>query len=183
MTDTLVALFTERLQAVGGHVHVVTGAETAARAIQAIDSGRSSGMAWVSPELATRAPDVVSWLAYLGIAAPVPTDPAAVRDQPLGIALAEGAIAETGSAILSEPRVEGRSITLMTNTLVILCARDMLLPSIDEASAVLRRIAADGASYATFLTGPSRTADIELSLTIGVQGPARVVVLFVDDLT
>jgi L-lactate dehydrogenase complex protein LldG len=36
-----------------------------------------------------------------------------------------------------------------------------------------------GPSYATFVTGPSRTADIERQLTIGVQGPAAMHVVFV----
>ena len=49
---------------------------------------------------------------------------------------------------------------------------------------MLREIASrPGGSYATLVTGPSRTADIERVLTVGVQGPARIAVLFVDDLT
>ncbi|MDQ3413285.1 MAG: lactate utilization protein, partial [Chloroflexota bacterium] len=40
-----------------------------------------------------------------------------------------------------------------------------------------------GGAYATLVTGPSRTADIERVLTVGVQGPARLIVLFVDELS
>ena len=34
-----------------------------------------------------------------------------------------------------------------------------------------------GEAACTFVTGPSRTADIELTLTLGVHGPGRVVVV------
>jgi L-lactate dehydrogenase complex protein LldG len=37
-------------------------------------------------------------------------------------------------------------------------------------------------SYLSFVTGPSRTADIERVLTIGVHGPGRLILVFVDDL-
>jgi L-lactate dehydrogenase complex protein LldG len=182
-TDDLLALFTDRLTAVGGHVHVAAGSEDAARAIQTIDAKRSGGTAWASLEVIQRAPSLVSWLAYLGLAARVPADPAEVRDQPLGIAIAEGTVAETGSSIMSEPRLDSRSVTLMTETLVIVCPTSRLLPSLDEAAPVLREIAAHGASYATFITGPSRTADIERQLTVGVQGPGEFHVILVDQLS
>ena len=181
-TSDLVALFTDRLTAVGGHVHLANDSEAAARTIQAIDAKRSGGTVWASREVIARAPSLVSWLAYLGLTARVPTDPAEVRDQPLGLAIAEGTIAETGSSIMAEPRVESRSVTLMTETLVIVCPRSALLPSLDEAAPVLREIAANGASYATFITGPSRTADIERQLTVGVQGPGEFHVILVDAL-
>jgi L-lactate dehydrogenase complex protein LldG len=56
------------------------------------------------------------------------------------------------------------------------------LPGLDETATVLREVSRDGASYATLVTGPSRTADIERQLTVGVQGPAEFHVVFVDDL-
>ncbi len=140
-------------------------------------------MIWISDEVRQRAPALVSALEQQGYEPRVPASPAEVRDQPLGLAIAEATIAETGSCILAEPRVESRSVTLMTETLVVVCDSAMLLPSLDEAAGVLRSISTAGTSYATFITGPSRTADIERQLTVGVQGPGEFHVVFIDRLS
>ncbi|MDQ3541577.1 MAG: lactate utilization protein, partial [Chloroflexota bacterium] len=112
-----------------------------------------------------------------------PDDPGAVRDQPLGLSIARAAIAETGSAIMVEPDVRDRAVTLMTQTLVIVCPLAALVPSLEEAATILREISERGASYATFITGPSRTADIERELTVGVQGPGKLHIIFVNALS
>lgn len=69
----------------------------------------------------------------------------------------------------------------MTDKLMVLCPLDQLLPSLDDAAKLLRNIASDANSYATLVSGPSRTADIERQLTIGVQGPGELHVIFVEE--
>jgi L-lactate dehydrogenase complex protein LldG len=177
----LIDLFTRRLTAVGGHVQRAADAAGAAGVIGAL-AAEPGTTAWVSADLLDRAPGVTSALQAAGISVRQPEDPADVRDQPLGVAIAEGAVAETGSVIMVEPRIAQRAVTLMTEALVVLCPTAALLPSLDEAAPVLRAISAEGASYATLVTGPSRTADIERQLTVGVQGPGVYHVVLVDAL-
>jgi L-lactate dehydrogenase complex protein LldG len=172
-------LFAERLTAAGGHAHRVAGSEDAAEIVAKF---AGSGTAWISRELAERAPGLVDALGERGITTRVPTSPDDTRDQPLGIAIAEAAIAETGSSVMSEPAVASRSVSLVTETLVIVCPAERLVPTLDEAAGILREIGRGGASYATFITGPSRTADIERQLTVGVQGPGVLRVILVDNL-
>jgi L-lactate dehydrogenase complex protein LldG len=112
-----------------------------------------------------------------------PESPAQVRDAPFGISLAHLAVAETGSLLLAEPTLEDRTVGLLTLAQAIICPTGALVPSLDEAGAALRRLAlAPGRGMATLVTGPSRTADIERVLTVGVQGPGKVAVVFIDEL-
>lgn len=182
----LLPLFTQRLEAAGGSVaHATTQIDLASVIDRIADSeGISPGVTlWMSRQLHDAAPALVRALAQSGHHLAVPDDPGMVRDQPLGLAIAHAAIAETGSVILIEPGVADRAVTLMTQTLIVACPLAALLPSLDEAATVLREISGHGPSYATFVTGPSRTADIERELTVGVQGPGRLHVVFVSDLS
>ena len=93
------------------------------------------------------------------------------------------AIAETGSVLLSEPTLEDRSVGMLTLAHATICPTAALVASLDDAAPVIRELAvAGGGELSTLVTGPSRTADIERVLTVGVQGPGKVMTLFVDDL-
>ena len=98
-----------------------------------------------------------------------------VADRPVGIAKAELAIAETGSVLLIEPTPLDRVVSLLTRHLIVVVAEQDI---VEELADGFRWLASQprAAAYATFVTGPSRTADIERSLTIGVQGPSRMTV-------
>ena len=109
--------------------------------------------------------------------------PTETRDSPVGLSLGRLAIAETGSVLLSEPSLEDRSVGMLSLTQAIVCPTDALVASLDDAVPMMRRLATStGGAFSTLVTGPSRTADIERVLTVGVQGPGVVMTLFVDSL-
>jgi len=92
------------------------------------------------------------------------------------------AIAETGSVLLFEPTLAERSIGMLTLAHATICPTAALVASLEDAAPVIRELAlVKGAAFSTLITGPSRTADIERVLTVGVQGPGKVMTLFVDD--
>ena len=71
---------------------------------------------------------------------------------------------------------------MLTLTHFVLVSEDKLVPMLDDAAGMLLRLARGGADqrhYMSFVTGPSRTADIERTLTIGVQGPKTLCVIIV----
>lgn len=136
---------------------------------------------WTTTDFGNQWPGLVDQIGATSVTIRSDSSPATTRDQPWGITTACGAIAESGSVILHENRLNHRSVSLMTDRLVVLCRLQDLHPSLDDAARILREIALDGNSYATFVSGPSRTADIERQLTIGVQGPGELHVIVVDD--
>jgi L-lactate dehydrogenase complex protein LldG len=184
-TDRL-ALFSDRLKAVGGHViNAETTGSLAGIVHRIADDGGidTDATLWMSRALRDAMPDLAPALTAMGLSVDVPDDAAAVRDAPMGLAIARAAIAEAGSVLLVEPVVADRAVTLVTQSLIVICPLTALVPSLDEAAGILRDLTGEEASYMTFVTGPSRTADIERQLTVGVQGPGRLHVIFLSDET
>jgi L-lactate dehydrogenase complex protein LldG len=92
-----------------------------------------------------------------------------------GVTYARCGLADTGSVLVADG--EGnplRGSLLPEIHIAVLKAKD-ILPSLPDAVDMVK-----GARAAVFITGPSRTADIEMTLTIGVHGPKEIHV-FIDD--
>ena len=104
----------------------------------------------------------------------------------LGVTGVDFALAETGTLVLWSGVGRPRSTSLLPATHVAVFDRRRLLESLEQVGVMLEALHADSArsmsgAMINFITGPSRTADIELTLTRGVHGPKEVHAVFVDE--
>jgi L-lactate dehydrogenase complex protein LldG len=181
--DQMLAEYAERAEAVGTVIERVPDNAAAAAVIARIAGEAGTIAVMVSGEFRVGVPGLCEALEGQGCSLWTPIDAQDALDAPLGLSLAHLAVAETGSMLLNEPNLADRAVGLVSAVQVIVCPMSALVPSLDEVGSMLREIASrPGGGYASLVTGPSRTADIEMSLTVGVQGPGKVYALFVDDL-
>lgn len=88
-----------------------------------------------------------------------------------GVSEAAWGIAETGSVVLAASAEEPRARSLLPEVHVSLLREDRILAGLDE---LFERVRGDLPSALAIVTGPSRSADIEQTLTVGVHGPGEV---------
>jgi L-lactate dehydrogenase complex protein LldG len=97
----------------------------------------------------------------------------------VGITGAFCAIAETGTLmLLSGPRTPGAT-SLLPETHIALVRRNRIVRGMEDAWALLRSEHASMPRSVNFISGPSRTADIEQTLVLGAHGPYRVHIVLV----
>lgn len=103
---------------------------------------------------------------------------AAVAVADVGISSADWALADTGSLVMISSAQEARTISLLPPVHLAIISRTKLLTGLDELYTLLPK-PADHTSSMVFITGPSRTADIEQILVRGVHGPGEIHVVVV----
>jgi L-lactate utilization protein LutC len=103
---------------------------------------------------------------------------AALVEADVGVTLAQHGIAETGTLILESSAERHRLVSLLPAVHIALLPATAILGTLGEAlTAVRDESGAVRARAITFITGPSRTADIELTLVVGVHGPKELHVI------
>lgn len=98
----------------------------------------------------------------------------------IGISSVDCAIAETGTLMLCSRPGQERVASLLPPMHVAIVERSQIVPDLIDAIALLHeRGLANLPSNVAFITGPSKTGDIELQLTTGVHGPGlwRVIII------
>ena len=103
-------------------------------------------------------------------------------DVQAGITQVNYAIAELGTLVQADAdaNVDQRLCSTLVPIHVAIVATSKLIPTLMEAMATLHRLP-QIPGFVGFITGPSRTSDIERVLTIGVHGPKQLIVIFVDE--
>lgn len=95
-----------------------------------------------------------------------------------GLTRAVAGLADTGSLLVTGGPGESLSASLLPETHIAILNLGDLHPGLED---VLNTPLVRNSPSAVVITGPSRTADIEMTLTIGVHGPGELIVLLVDD--
>ncbi len=104
------------------------------------------------------------------------TDPHDLETIELAILEAEFGVAENGAIWISDNHLPHRVLPFITQNLAFVIPRNSIVSNMHEAYKVLK----DTTGWGCFISGPSKTADIEQSLVIGAHGARSLVVFLVD---
>jgi len=97
-----------------------------------------------------------------------------------GITACECLVAQTGSILVASDSCGGRALSILPHAHVVIATVDQVVPVLADALALVREHHAGGLpSMLSFITGPSRTGDIERILVLGAHGPKELIVILV----
>ncbi|MCH8904114.1 MAG: lactate utilization protein [Bacteroidetes bacterium] len=100
----------------------------------------------------------------------------------VGITLCEALIARTGSILVSSKQSAGRILSIYPPIHIAVAYTSQLVFDIADGLEVIKKKYGENyPSMVSFITGPSRTADIEKTLVLGAHGPKEVYVFLVED--
>lgn len=169
-----VALFLDRARQVGVRVDVVSSMNEAAERAGGwcAERGVRRAAVWDLPDLAP----VVGRLRAAGVEVLSPdASVEALAQADLGVTGAEWGIAETATLVLASAPAQPRLVSLLPPAHLAVLRADRILPDLPALFARCGSLP----SALTFITGPSRSADIGLTPVLGAHGPTAVAVLLV----
>jgi L-lactate dehydrogenase complex protein LldG len=188
--ETLVQRFRKELDGLAGFTYLVESVDEAAAQIaelaQRYNAPRILGWEAAAFE-AVGIPGLIDKLGTRGITLVPQQVPfrgdarqetmAAFDPLPLGLTGADAGLAESGSLVLTSGPGRGRLASLVVPVHIAVLRRDRLLFSISDLFRRRPDLAAMPGSNLVCITGPSRTADIEMTLSRGVHGPREIHVI------
>lgn len=175
------ARFSQALEAVAGHARVLSGEHDLRALLEEIRRAH-----YVRKAVISRDPEcegIADMLRNLGIETDALTSPDQAAAADLGITGAAFGIALTGSILVDAARAGGRSASLLPPIHLALLRADRIVATPGAVLRALPQHPAGLSSNLVLITGPSRSADIELQLTLGVHGPREVWVAILDEQT
>ncbi len=122
-------------------------------------------------------------LALPSLAVDAGYDVAELEKCDVGMTECDALVAQTGSVLVTSRSAGGRAISVLPPHHVVLARVDQLVAGLPDAFALLTaRYGANYPSMISFITGPSRTGDIERILVLGAHGPKKLTVLVTEGL-
>lgn len=102
-----------------------------------------------------------------------------------GLSWAYAGVAETGTVVMRSGHDTPTTLNFLPDVHMVAISSSQIKACYEDVWAMLRADARDGASVmprtVNWITGPSRTADIEQTLLLGAHGPRKLVILLIDE--
>ncbi len=105
---------------------------------------------------------------------------AATRDDQVALTGAFAGVAETGSLVLLSSPQSPTSLNFLPDVHIVMLRQERIVRHIEDVWARLRAELAEMPRTVNFITGPSRTADIEQTIQLGAHGPRNLHVIIVE---
>jgi len=174
MEEPLDINFAQELTAVGGFFVYCENEEEVINGIKFLVNDRK----WES--IFSLEPAIINLLHQAGIKCTY--DHIQLKDAHVGMTGCEALVARLGSVMVSTGQMAGRQIFAYPEIHIVLARASQLVPDIKDALVRLRKkYEPKMPSMVTLITGPSRTADIEKTLVVGVHGPKELYVFLLED--
>jgi len=175
--DELLDEFTREAEAVGAGVHHAARADVVDTLASLLGGVRSvvvaAGLESLAADLRGPSREILLEGRDTGAAERLPTADAGICEALAGVAASGTVLVGPGTGL------EGLASTLPPHSIVVL-ERAQIHRDIASALAVVSDLVAAPGSRLAFITGPSRTSDIELTPVIGVHGPLRLDLVVID---
>jgi L-lactate dehydrogenase complex protein LldG len=181
--QNLIDLFRSEAGKVNGVSRVVSDDDKLREYIAgvAMEHDSKSFLVWETPVI--KQLKVAEYLKGNGLSVVKSHDKMKLERADIGITETDYAIADSGTLVLFSEPEKSRLVSLITPIHIAILDSKKIIPNIFDLFRILRHKSSDElqseamTSCITFITGPSRTADIELNLTLGVHGPKEVHIL------
>ncbi len=99
----------------------------------------------------------------------------------IGFGTAECAIAASGTCLVNSDSEEKRLATMMSEICIFMVKESDIYPELFDITHILRQMQQTPGAYSAFISGPSRTADIERVPAVGVHGPLEQHIIILED--
>jgi len=174
--DEQLALFTKNAAALKADFQLLNSVEEARQAIVRLrDTEKWQRVAGHSGELTnTVCPSLNLPLLHTDAT----YDVTALEQCDAGISECDALVAQTGTVLVTNRSAGGRALSVLPPHHVVLARRGQMVADLPAAFELLqRKYSANYPSMISFITGPSRTGDIERILVLGAHGPKKLTII------
>jgi L-lactate dehydrogenase complex protein LldG len=148
----------------------------AAGTVVTVGIGATLGEVIAELDVVREAASICSLSANVAGSVEAPTEPHAFRDVDVVIVTGEFGVAENGAVWIDGDAAPVRAALFLAQHLVILLPQGEIVDNLHQAYERLGTAAATS-SFGCFISGPSKTADIEQSLVVGAHGPRSLTIV------